>query len=667
MEVVMFFVDKVNKNSKNSVLQLIESKRVAGISKQRIVISLGANLIIPQKIRREVARVVTMKLKGQILILLSPEVEKYADIIIRQIQENDKKDDLKEINKKADIQEVYIDQVTHSYDRIAGPLIIGNSAWKKLKMDEILKSCNFSSKQMRVAEISILNRLISQDSENAIPSWTKVYATSDLIDHKSETFNNDLFYRISDKLFKNKKAIEDQLYQNAKNLFSLDNSLILYDLTNTYFEGQAESNPKAEFSMNQKEKRTDCPQIVIALMIDGDGFVIRHKIFKGKMSDSKSLVEILETIQEDYKDIEDKPTIIFDRGITSNKNIEYLTSDDFKFKYIIASRNTTEDSNLKEFQEEKFVTIKDEKNNEVKVFQKKHEDEHYLLCKSSGRKRKEESMRNRREIKMLEEISKLSIRIFTKTKIYEPSINQNIGRLCQKYATISHYYDISFTPSKFNYAIIDTDKPPKKQVINFLERRIEKFQNRSISYQNLQKEIENFKKNNSAEFDKINIELIPPILSCQTIEEKLERKKTLEGNYLLRTNRDDLDDVTFWNTYTMLTRIEHAFRHLKTDLGLRPNQHHREDRVESHVFISILAYQHLQTIEYELRQNNCFLSWASIKRIVTSHSYSSILLPTRNGKTINIRKAGIPEAIHKSVYEKLNINYEKLPQYKRID
>ncbi len=191
-----------------------------------------------------------------------------------------------------------------------------------------------------------------------------------------------------------------------------------------------------------------------------------------------------------------------------------------------------------------------------------------------------------------------------------------------------------------------------------------KFENQKISYKNLQSDIDKFREKYPADFEQIEVTLKAPELIYKTLEKKLEDKKSLEGGYLLRTNRDDLDNKTFWNTYTMLTRIEHAFRHLKSDLGLRPNQHHREDRVESHVFISILAYQLLQAIEYTLRQQNCFLSWTSIKRILSSHTYSTILIPTYEGKTIHLRKPGEPELLHKTIYDYLKIDYRNLPIHK---
>ena len=111
----------------------------------------------------------------------------------------------------------------------------------------------------------------------------------------------------------------------------------------------------------------------------------------------------------------------------------------------------------------------------------------------------------------------------------------------------------------------------------------------------------------------------------------------------------------------MLTRIESAFRDLRSCLGLRPNRHHKEDRVDGHIFISILAYHLLHSIEYKLRSLGEHVRWVTIKRIVSSHTYSTIQLPTTNGTVINIRKAGIPEAIHQEVYDKLEVDCQHPP------
>ncbi len=165
----MFFVEKKNKNSKNSVLQLMKSQRVNGKPKQIIVLSLGADYLIPKKLRKAVAKSITNKLRGEVSLFADHEVEKYSEAIIRRIQQKGDRQYTEKINKQEDIREVFIDQVYHKEDRIAGPVLIGDSMWKRLKMDEILTEVGFRQKDTKIAEISILNRLISHEHEYALP------------------------------------------------------------------------------------------------------------------------------------------------------------------------------------------------------------------------------------------------------------------------------------------------------------------------------------------------------------------------------------------------------------------------------------------------------------------------------------------------------------------
>ena len=177
----MFFVEKKNKNSKKPVLQLVKSSRKSGNPRQEIVISLGADFPIPKEMRKDVAQAITEKLSGQEFLFTKPEVRQYAENIIRRIQQKGETGHTQKRNENEDIREVFIDQVGHSSDRIAGPLIVGNSIWNDLHLDEILEEAGFSKRHTKIAKISILNRLISQDCEYAIPSWTKVFAAEDLI------------------------------------------------------------------------------------------------------------------------------------------------------------------------------------------------------------------------------------------------------------------------------------------------------------------------------------------------------------------------------------------------------------------------------------------------------------------------------------------------------
>ena len=176
----------------------------------------------------------------------------------------------------------------------------------------------------------------------------------------------------------------------------------------------------------------------------------------------------------------------------------------------------------------------------------------------------------------------------------------------------------------------------------------------------------NLEKKYQDDFLKIQLHQTEPHLYWKQLDDLQAASRGLEGNYLLKTNRDDLADEKIWDMYMMLTRVENAFRNLKSNLGLRPIWHHKEKRTDGHIFITILAYHLLHAIEFILQQGADYSSWPTIKRVVSSHTYSTIILPTLEGFVINLRKAGIPENIHKQIYKKLRVDYSNLPVAKTI-
>ncbi|MCP4753790.1 MAG: IS1634 family transposase, partial [Proteobacteria bacterium] len=211
----------------------------------------------------------------------------------------------------------------HGYDRELGPVLIGHRFWNLLDFPAVLKDLGFNGRQIDTAEVSVLNRLIAQGSENSILPWLRTVALDDILDLDTLQMGDDRFYRISDKLLENRNELEERLYKRETDLFNIESGIFLYDLTNTYFEGSCLLNPKAKRNGNQKEKRTDCPQIVISLVLDNEGFIRRHRIFEGNMSDSRSLKTILDELRAEFEP-RTTPTVIFDRGVVSEDNKDLI-------------------------------------------------------------------------------------------------------------------------------------------------------------------------------------------------------------------------------------------------------------------------------------------------------------------------------------------------------
>jgi len=371
----MFFKETYSRSSKTPVLQLVENIRTDKGPRQRVVVSLGTYFKIPKDIRKDVVRIVRERLLGQLpLFPYDSELIAYADKIVKKIQTEGKWNSVRErvckfVRKTENNRtaEVFIDEAPHGYSRELGTVLIGHNFWERLNFPNILKECGFNERQIKTAQISVLNSLIAQDSEYSIISWLQTVAVDELLGIDTSQMRDDRFYRISDKLFKNQQEIEEGLYQREKDLFSLEDSVFLYDLTNTYFEGVCAGNPKAEYCKNQKEKRSDCPQVVVALVLDGDGFISRHQMFPGKMSDAKSLKEIISAIEGEFQESR-MPTIIFDRGMVSDKNMNIL-KDHNNLKFIVMCRFGEEALLVNEFENKKFIQIeKRDSKPEVKVF-----------------------------------------------------------------------------------------------------------------------------------------------------------------------------------------------------------------------------------------------------------------------------------------------------------
>jgi transposase len=686
----MFFREKKSKTSKTSILQLVDTVRTVKGPRQRVVVSLGSQFKLPKQQRQSAAKLVQERLLGQQTMLeTDASLLVYVDKVVKKIQTEGKWNSSRDVVERtvaksvdnspvqasekprsasaADVSpsattaEVFVDHVQHGYDRELGPVLIGHEFWKRLDFPSILQDCGFQPSQIQSAELSVLNRLIAQDSEHSLLSWLNTVAVEELLDVKVEQFGDDRFYRISDKLLQNQDRIETHLYQREQDLFNLSNSIFLYDLTNTYFEGSASGNPKAEYNGNQKEKRTDCPQVVVALVVDREGFIRRHRIFNGKMTDAKSLKRIINDLHQEFQDAP-MPTLIFDRGVVSEQNMQLLASYPH-LKYIIACRAGEESGFIDDFNSQPFCELegrKAQKKSKVEVFMKEHEGMVYLLCKSEGRKDKETAMRNRIERKLEAELVNLQTQINKGRENNPINIERRIGRFKERYASVAKYFTITYSHREFSYYIAPETAVPKR-LSKSLQNLQDKVDANTISFPALEKKLASLAEKYPETYANIQIHLKQPVLNWETLDEIEQKQRDLDGNYLLKTNRNDLQQQAIWHFYMMLTRMEHAFRDLKTHLGLRPVYHQKEMRVDGHIFISILAYHLLHSIEYILRQQGSRERWATIKRLVSTHRYSTIQLPTVAGPVLNIRKPGMTEGIHQEIYNKLGVDWKCLP------
>ena len=635
-------------------LQMVESYRnVQGDPCQRVVVSLG-NLAIPQSEQVAVAKAVEQKLCGQVDLLpsdLSPQASHWVDAIVKRIEcQNNRLTVTKDTPtasttqtleaaqgaKPHTIDGVILEKVDHTHTTPLGPSLVGLDFWNRLGMPSLLADLGFNHAQAQAAAISVINRLASPGSERALLDWLPDSSLPELMDIHVTAGIKDRFYRISDRLHKHQAAIEKHLRQKQQELFQSDRTVLLYDLTNSYFEGEALGNPKAKRGKS-KEKRNDCPQIVVGMIFDRSGCELVHKVFEGNQSDSKSLPAMVQELQEmlpdDLWSQAVKPLVIVDAGVATLKNLRLLRKN--HFHYLVNDSRRGRSKYRKEFAQEDQFTLVGQREEEppVKVrllvdpYPPESEEEdkpgtdksaadktdppdHLVLCCSQGRRQKEEAIRSRIEIKFVDLLSKLAVRVESGQIKDADKIHRSIGRLQQRHSRVQRFYTVQLKA--------DETAPSKQR------------------------------------------------LEWKRLDEAYKSDDALLGCYVLRLDQAGGSPQEWWRLYTTLSKAEEGFRSLKSDLGLRPNYHQKEIRVEGHVLITVLAYHLMWSILQTLQASGDHRSWETIRRILQTHAYTTILLPTQEGKLYRVRRAGQPEECQKAIYKILKVDWSSLPQFTTV-
>ena len=347
----MFFREK--KSGSSRLLQLVENRRVAGGKvRQRVVVSLGG-CPVPDEQRKRVAAEIACRMSGyQRLLRDEPVVEYWVERVWRRIGEAGRLPHSihRETGGEPFPEKVYVDpgRVGHEEGVRLGPSLVLLQAWKSLDLDRMLEELDFSREQRATAKAVVFNRLIEPASEHELPNWLATTALGDLLGFRVEGWAEDRFYRINDKLLAAMPVIETHLREKERDLFNLERTILLYDLTNSYFEGTAAGNELARRSVASKEKRSDCPLIAVGVVLDAEGFIIRHKVFAGNISDCRTLMEAVAGLEESGGS--SKPVVVVDGGMASGANLRALR--ECGYDYIVNGKRQTRCAFAAEFMQE---------------------------------------------------------------------------------------------------------------------------------------------------------------------------------------------------------------------------------------------------------------------------------------------------------------------------
>jgi len=572
--------------------RLVESKRTEKGVRQHTLLNLGADFALSRDLWPELTKRIEGILSGQQSLLdIDGDIEQlaqsYASRIIMSYQEVEHPDD-------GDYREVDLDSLEMSRPRSVGVEHITLEALRLLGLDAKFKELGFNGPQTAAAISTIIGRCCEPGSELATHAWLQERSgLGELIDYDFNNLSLYGLYQVSDQLLKKKAAIEEHLYEREHSLFDLQETITLYDLTNTYFEGQSKANSFAA-NGHSKEKRSDCPLVTLGLVLDASGFPRRSQVYKGNVSEPTTLAEMLQDLEGGRVLTGVKPTVVMDAGIAIEENIAWLR--EHQYPYLVVSRKRH-----REFDEESSVVVKMDAECTVraqKVFDEETQ-ETLLYCHSSQREKKDQAIGDRITSRLEEALQKLADGLQKKRflKKYD-KVMVKIGSLRQKYSRASKQYTIS---------VEKDDISGNATKITWQQEAVE---NTTDSY---------------------------------------------PGVYCLRTSHAEWDESLLWNTYTMLTDLEAVFRSLKSELGLRPIHHQITDRVAGHLFITVLAYHLVHTIRFRLKREKIHSSWSSIRKLLSSQSRVTVSMQCKSGSTVHVRKSTRPEPKQQEIYSALGI------------
>jgi transposase len=507
-----------------------------------------------------------------------------------------------------EIVSIHSDRVSLEQAREAGPVHVGHQLWLRLGLNAILSDVGLSPQARLLSEVMVLNRLVAPRSEHAMPEWVQGTALSDVLRVDLSELTDEALYRNLDRLHPNRQPIEKALAQREHNLFNLDDTYYLYDLTSTYFEGQCLANPKAQRGYS-RDQRPDCKQVVVGLVLDRDGFPKAHEVFEGNRQDRTSVEQML-GILEARSGRRGGGTVIVDRGLAYEENLAQIWAHGHH--YLVACRQRErqawfdqleDDHGWNEVIRQPSPRNPAQKKSRVWIKSGETPDHLYVLCRSEGRQAKDQAIRLKQEHRFLADLVRLQTRIKGGRLQRPEKVYEALGRLKERYPRVARYWKIDYD---------------------------------AVQHQ----------------------------LAWQEDREKKQRAVGLDGAYLLKTDRKDLTADEAWRLYILLTRVEDAFRDMKSPLSERPIFHHLQHRVETHIFLCVLAYHLLVAVEKSFLDQGIHTSWATLRQQLSTHQVVTAVLPTTDGHLLKIRKATTPERQHRDIYRVLGIPEEVMPPIK---
>jgi transposase len=483
-----------------------------------------------------------------------------------------------------------------------GDVYLALVLWRGLGLEEVCERLLPVGQERvawsKMAAVLVAARLCEPSSELHIAEdWYRRTALCDLLQLGDEAVNKDRLYRALDHLLEHKSALEAHLSRRCGALFAVENEVLLYDVTSTYFEGQALANPQARRGYS-RDHRPDCKQVCIALVVTFDGFPLGYEVFAGNTHDSRTLQTIVATMEARHGML--GRVWIADRGMASADNLAWLRETGRR--YIIGAPK----SELKKFgpalaAASGWRTVHE--GVEVKLARHPETAETVILCRSADRRSKERAMHDKFSGRIEAALDRLAARLARSKKRLDPAVvNRQIGRILQQNQRAAARFTV----------VLEPDSCPAGLRLH-------------VAY--------------NTSFD--------------------DWAALSEGAYLLRSNITDWSDQQLWKAYIQLTQAEAAFRIQKDQLNVRPIWHQREDRVQAHILVCFLAFVLWKSLEMWQQRAGLGNAPRTVLEELARIQSHDVILPTATHGQICLRCITQPDPAQAALLDRLGIALPK--------
>jgi len=450
----------------------------------------------------------------------------------------------------------------------------------KLGLGSFLKGLGLSGGQVNTSLISIIARAIYAASEHKTAQILDINSELAACFGHSQPITHKQLYSVSDLLYRHKDAIDRYLYSRLSDMFSFRDSLVIFDISNTYFETGKQQSKKARYGRS-KEKRDDCPLVVFTAVINREGFIRHSRIYEGNKADITTLEDMIKDLEANARGAVEK-TIVIDAGIADEKNLKMISQKGYK--YVCVSRKRLKEYNLGDTTSKPVsLTTRSKEKVELQIFHPEGYEDTWMYVESEGKGKKEKSIDQKVRQRYQEELQNIKNAFSKKggTRKTE-KVWERIGRAKEKHKHVSARYKVT----------------------------IEERDGKAVD------------------------------MKWEYVENKIKKDKS-RGVYFIRTNHKTASESKLWDIYNTIREVEATFRGLKSDLNIRPVHHQNDSRIDAHLYLTILAYQLVNTIRYMLKNKGISHDWRNIVRIMSTQKIQNIKIPT-DKKVIYLRKPSKP-------------------------